>query len=179
MHTYDKCTVRTVSLFWRRCFYSVEYISLAFAFLVVCLSSESLKLFIRIGFKLESVPLLRNSIRKLWGLVFLPLRRSTIWLLTYFRMQHRGYFSPHFSDHHSATTNSTAIAGNLSHAEQVLDRVKRGIRLKMDKVIDAYLTGGESDFPTCESPVWIFGRSYSVNYGKLLKHRALKQAFQT
>lgn len=71
-----------------------------------------------------------------------------------FRMQYPGYLS-----------NNYTIPENASHAEQVLDRVKKGIRMKMDKVLDTYLTGGDSDFPPCDSPVWIFGRSYSVNYG--------------
>lgn len=69
------------------------------------------------------------------------------------RMQYPGHFGTH-------------VSTNASQAEQVLGRVKRGIRLKMDKVLDAYLTGGDSDFPSCDSPIWIFGRSYSVNYGK-------------
>lgn len=95
-------------------------------------------------------------LQNFWGVI---TRRSS----TSVRMQHPGYFS---GNRNHSSTSAAASTSTISHAEQVLDRVKRGIRLKMDKVLDAYLTGGDSDFPTCESPVWIFGRSYSVNYGK-------------
>lgn len=43
---------------------------------------------------------------------------------------------------------------------------RRKIRRKMDLMFDAYLNS-DGDFPTCDSPVWIFGRSYSVNYGEI------------
>ncbi|ODN02098.1 Cysteine protease ATG4B [Orchesella cincta] len=132
----------------------VEYSILLFAYTVVCF----------LCWLVESVlipfprTLASNSlVRRLsnWWKVTDGLESSYSRLL-WFRMQHPGYFSSH--------QNSTTSNSSLRHAEQVLDRVKKGIRLKMDKVLDAYLTGGDSDFPTCESPVWIFGRSYSVNY---------------
>lgn len=106
------------------------------------------------------ISLTESGLQICWRCKFACVIGRACWRIapSFLRMQYPGYFG--------AATTRRNNTGNGSHAEQVLDRVKRGIRLKMDKVLDAYLTGGDSDFPSCDSPIWIFGRSYSVNYGK-------------
>jgi len=48
---------------------------------------------------------------------------------------------------------------------EVLDRVKRKLGVKMDLVFERCLAL-DTDFPIVDSPVWVFGRSYSIHYGK-------------
>ncbi|CAL8127038.1 unnamed protein product [Orchesella dallaii] len=136
--------------------FGLEYSVLLFAYVFVCFACGLVESWLLpLSHKLASNFIVRRLSN--WWTVTEESESSSSGLLL-FRMQHPGYLSSH---HNSTTPNSNS---SLRHAEQVLDRVKKGIRLKMDKVLDAYLTGGDSDFPTCESPVWIFGRSYSINY---------------
>jgi len=58
-------------------------------------------------------------------------------------------------------TNGDAVNNNV---EESLTQMKRRLKNKMDLVFDAYLAP-ESDFPACDSPIWVFGRSYSIHYG--------------
>src|SRR5687768_7678977 len=49
------------------------------------------------------------------------------------------------------------------------------LRNKMELMFEGYLNSDSQswDFPNVDSPAWVFGRSYSVNYGKLSSSSSL------
>jgi len=79
-------------------------------------------------------------------------------------------WNPNPSTTCSTANSSTATTSSSSdsfsrNSVKYLERVKKKLAVKMDLVFETCLAQ-DTDFPVCDSPVWVFGRSYSIHYGK-------------
>jgi hypothetical protein len=65
----------------------------------------------------------------------------------------------------TTSTNNNITTVNSSSLSSEFERVKKKLQVKMDLVFETCLAQ-DTDFPIVESPIWVFGRSYSIHYGK-------------
>jgi cysteine protease ATG4 len=65
----------------------------------------------------------------------------------------------------SSTNNniSTVSSQNSTSLSSEFERVKKKLQVKMDLVFETCLAQ-DTDFPIVDSPIWVFGRSYSIHY---------------
>ena len=64
-----------------------------------------------------------------------------------------------------SSTNNNISQLNSSSLSTEFERVKKKLQVKMDLVFETCLAQ-DTDFPIVDSPIWVFGRSYSIHYGK-------------